>query len=88
MITGLVGVEVMLPLRALFDPEAERKRLEREIGSCEAEIARLTIRLREQDFLTKAPSEVVAREQRKLKELEHKLEKLSERYALLTKGGK
>jgi valyl-tRNA synthetase len=85
MITGLVGVEVMLPLRALFDPEAERKRLEREIGSCEAEIARLSIRLREQEFLSKAPSEVVAREQRKLKELEHKLEKLSEHLAELSK---
>ncbi|GAI16923.1 unnamed protein product, partial [marine sediment metagenome] len=57
------------------------QRLEREIGACEAEIARLGERLKDGAFLSKAPAEVVDKERGKLQACKDKLVRLRQELA-------
>jgi valyl-tRNA synthetase len=56
-----------LPLGAVIDLDQERARLSREIEKQESEIAKLDKKLANQQFLAKAPAEVVS-EQRERRE--------------------
>ena len=79
MSLGLIlqrGIKVSIPLKDMFDLEAERKRLQREIEQSQAEVARLEARLKDQDFLTRAPAAVVDKERQKLAAIKDKLERL------------
>lgn len=56
------GYEVYLPLRGLIDVEKEKQRLKKEHDRLEAEISRSSKKLKNKEFLTKAPGEIVERE--------------------------
>jgi len=58
--------------------EAEKKRVQKEIEQSQAEVVRLEARLKDREFLTKAPSAVVAKEQDKLAERKAKLKRLKQ----------
>jgi len=73
----LDGAQVVLP--RLFDLEAERQRLAKQIAVAEAEVVRLQGKLTNEEFLAKAPAAVVEREQEKLTAAEARLAGLSER---------
>ncbi|HTL37719.1 MAG TPA: class I tRNA ligase family protein, partial [Kofleriaceae bacterium] len=59
---ALVGadVQVLVPLGGLIDVAAETSRIKKELGKAEKEIATLDKKLGNQDFLSRAPEEVVA----------------------------
>jgi valyl-tRNA synthetase len=57
---------VVLPLGSLVDAEAERARLGTQIERLAAEIARLEGKLANEQFRTRAPAEVVAKEEERL----------------------
>ncbi len=57
---------VVLPLGGLVDEEAERARLGAQIERLAAEIARLEGKLANEQFRTRAPAEVVAKEEERL----------------------
>jgi len=71
--------EVILPMAGMVDIGAERQRLEREIETNEADITRLEARLKDDRFLSKAPSHVVDRERDRLQDYQAKGEKLRQR---------
>jgi len=79
----LNGAEVILPMAGMIDMNAERKRLQKEIDSCQDEIARLSARLADEKFTSKAPAQVVERERTKLTTLMEKLTTLNERLSEL-----
>jgi valyl-tRNA synthetase len=58
--------------------EAERKRLQKELEQSRAEVAQLEARLKDREFLTKAPPAVVAKEQDRLAERKAKLQRLKQ----------
>jgi valyl-tRNA synthetase len=58
-VLGGADVEVVVPLAGLVDIEAEKKRIEKEIGKAEKEIAAVERRLGNQEFVARAPAEVV-----------------------------
>jgi valyl-tRNA synthetase len=62
----LRDAQVVLPMAGLFDVEAERTRLQRQLEASEAEVERLEARLADGQFVAKAPEAVVAREREKL----------------------
>ncbi len=62
----LAGAQVVVPLAALIDIEAERGKLTGQLKEAEAEIARLEGKLADGQFLSKAPEHVVAKEREKL----------------------
>ena len=67
--TGLVGdMQVLVPMAGLLDVEAEVGRLGKELEKLEADINRLTGKLANTQFVSKAPAQVVAGERAKLTE--------------------
>jgi valyl-tRNA synthetase len=59
-------IEVVVPLKGLVDIEAEKARIQREIGKAEKEIAGLEKKLANQQFLANAPAEVVEEQRTRL----------------------
>lgn len=67
---------VALPLTGLIDEAAERQRLQAQIDTVKIEIERLTERLANNEYVSKAPDHVVAETKATLAEAEARLEKL------------
>ena len=83
LVTVLKGVEVIIPMQSMVDIEAEKKRIQREIEQMQSEVVRLEGRLKDEAFLSKAPSQVVEKERANLAGKQDKLEKLKEHLAHL-----
>ncbi|GAG44394.1 unnamed protein product, partial [marine sediment metagenome] len=76
--------EVILPMAGMVDIEAERERLKKESEVTQAEIARLEARLNDENFISKAPPDVVERERKKLATQRDRLMRLGERLSQLS----
>jgi len=70
------GIEMYLPLEGIVDLGKEEKRLSKELSKIEKELNLTYAKLANEDFITKAPDEVVAKERQKLEELASKRDKL------------
>ena len=77
------GVEIYLPLKGLIDVDKEVARLNKEMTTLEKEVSRLEKKLGNQGFLAKAPAEVIAGEQEKLKGYQEKQAAVKERLSYL-----
>jgi len=64
------GISTYLPLAGMVDLDAERKRIEKELANVEGQINRTEGLLGNENFVGRAPEQVVQRERDKLKELE------------------
>jgi len=78
LVLVLKEAEVTIPMASMFDLEAERKRLQKEIAESQAEIDRLQARLNDRAFLAKAPAAVIDKERQKLSAISDKLERLKQ----------
>ncbi|ROR01504.1 valine--tRNA ligase [Desulfosoma caldarium] len=70
------GVEAYVILEGVLDYNSEAKRLEKEIGKIQKELEGTRKKLANEDFLRRAPAEVVAKEKEKAERLGEKLGKL------------
>jgi|UniRef100_A0A7C3Z3V8 valyl-tRNA synthetase len=70
------SLELVMPLAGLIDFKEEARRLNREMDKLSRELAAVQKKLANEDFLSKAPPEVVSREQERLKTLNEKHSKL------------
>ena len=78
MATGLCGqIKLYIPLQGLIDLEQEKKRIKTEIESCSQTCENLIVRLHDENFLKRAPKEVVEKERARLKELKTKMNDLN-----------
>ncbi|MGE5701396.1 MAG: valine--tRNA ligase, partial [Clostridia bacterium] len=77
----VTGAELFLPLAALIDVEAEKKRLEKEVATLDAEVERIEKKLNNAGFMAKAPEKVIAEERAKLADYADKREKVLARLA-------
>jgi valyl-tRNA synthetase len=73
------GYEVFLPLAGLVDLDRERSRLTAELSSLQRDLARAEELLANPGFVSKAPPEVVQKEQAKLEDYRQRQHKLEER---------
>nr|WP_136251867.1 valine--tRNA ligase [Ningiella ruwaisensis] len=77
--TALVGeMEILIPMAGLIDKEAELARLAKAAEKLEKELARTEGKLNNQNFVSKAPSEVIDKEKAKLEDAQMQLKKLQE----------
>ncbi|CAN5770376.1 valine--tRNA ligase [soil metagenome] len=81
IVTG--GASIFLPLAGLIDFEAERGRLEKEIGEAEAEIERASAMLSNESFVSRAPDNVVDVQRKRLSAGEERLALLESRLSEL-----
>ena len=75
----LQGAEVVLPLAGMLDIDAERARLRGQAAQAEAEVQRLEAKLADEQFRSRAPQEIVAKEEGKLAAARARLEGLQAR---------
>ncbi len=75
------GIKLSIPFFGMLDLEAEKKRIQKEIERSQAEVVRLEARLKDEAFLTRAPTAVIEKEREKLYTLTDKLEKLKQQSA-------
>lgn len=73
-VTG--GAEIFVLLEGILDFESEAQRLQKEITKLEKEIVAARKKLSNEDFLTKAPSDVVEKEKEKAARLGEKIAKM------------
>lgn len=85
MATAISGkFKIYIPLKGIVDLEKEKKRIKTEIENCRQTCENLSTRLKDENFLRRAPKEVVEKEKvrhedldSKIKELEKTLKELS-----------
>ncbi|MAF10201.1 valine--tRNA ligase, partial [Candidatus Poribacteria bacterium] len=78
------SVETYIPLEGAIDIDDEIARLEKEVGRVDKELDRLTKNLSNENFINRAPAEVVERDRTRKTELEGTREALQRNLALLT----
>jgi len=74
--TIVKGIEVYVILQDILDFDSESKRLQKELGKLEKEYGLVQKKLSNEDFLSKAPAEVVEKEREKEQRLGEKVDKL------------
>ncbi len=79
------GAKVYLPLKGLIDVDKELARLQKELDGAEKEAKRAAGKLSNQNFLSKAPAEVVEKEKTKQTEVLARIDGLKERMETLRK---
>lgn len=77
------GAEIYVPLEGVIDFDVELQRLDKEFVEVNKELDRVTRKLSNDDFVTKAPTEVVEKEKLKKSEFEEKKSVLENRLRLL-----
>ncbi len=75
--------EIFMPLEGIIDIETERKRLVKKLDKLERVMVGCEKKLKNEQFLQKAPSEVVEKEKQKKLELSSTIEKLKANIAFL-----
>ena len=77
--TALVGkMEILVPMAGLIDKDAELTRLNKEIDKLQRELEKVQNKLGNENFVGKAPAEVVAKERERMADMEATLGKLSQ----------
>lgn len=72
----IADLEIFVPLEGLIDIEVERNRLSKEINRLQTQIQNINKKLMNEDFLKKAPKEVINREKQKLTDFQISFDKL------------
>jgi valyl-tRNA synthetase len=78
------GATVFVPLEGIIDFARERGRLGKELARTEAELASVAKKLQNQDFLSKAPPEVVAKVNAQQRDLADKQQKIRDHLDRIT----
>jgi valyl-tRNA synthetase len=77
------NVDVYVPLAGLVDLAVERQRLQKEIGKFQGLVRGMETKLGNEQFLSKAPAEVVEKERRRLEEYQAALASMASSLARL-----
>ncbi len=85
-VIALAGdMTLMVPLADIIDPAQEKIRLEKEIEKADKEVSIFQKKLSNENFVSRAPEEVVAKEKEKLANSESSLEKLKQQLERISK---
>ncbi len=73
----LKDVEIYIPLKGLIDIEKEKARIQKEIDKITSDFSRIEKKLSDENFLKKAPKDIIIKEREKQTEAGELLEKLN-----------
>lgn len=74
--TGLVSLEIYMPLKGIIDIEAEKERLVKGLDKLTADRRKIEARLGDESFLAKAPADVVERERERFRDMEDRMQRM------------
>jgi valyl-tRNA synthetase len=75
--SGVVDkIDFYIPLKKVIDIDKEKERIHKQIDSFTTQLKSLKVRLKNKEFLTKAPKEIVEREKEKSNELSQIIKRL------------
>jgi valyl-tRNA synthetase len=74
------GTEIFVSLEGLINADAERSRLEKEINRVKGVIAGIEAKLSNEQFVNRAPAQVIEKEKMKIESMKLNLSKLEENY--------
>ncbi|MBN2401354.1 MAG: valine--tRNA ligase [Spirochaetes bacterium] len=74
----LKDVEIYVPLKGLIDIDKEKARIQKEIDKAKADFDRIDKKLINENFLKKAPEDIILKEKSKLNEIDELLGKLGQ----------
>ena len=77
------GTDVFIPLAGLIDVDKERERLEAELERIESLLRSTELKLANEQFVSRAPEQVVANERSKLESLRDQHSRLQEKLKAL-----
>ncbi|MFZ1081766.1 MAG: valine--tRNA ligase [Candidatus Kryptoniota bacterium] len=77
------GTEIFVSLEGLVNVDAERSRLEKEIARVKGVIAGIEAKLSNEQFVKRAPAQVIEKEKMKIESMKLNLSKLEENYRLI-----
>lgn len=80
------GIKIQVPLENVVDFAAEKARIEKEIDKYKTEQEKIAALLDNQDFVDRAPPEVITRNEKKLSEINDNLSKLNQVYQQVSQG--
>ncbi|HMS54739.1 MAG TPA: class I tRNA ligase family protein, partial [Fimbriimonadaceae bacterium] len=80
----LQGIDLHLPLDGLVDEAKLRDKIDKDLAKTADDLAKLSARLNNPDFVSRAKPEIIERDRSLESELKEKLAKLEERRSLLT----
>jgi valyl-tRNA synthetase len=78
------GIEVLVPLAGLIDPQQERVRLQQCVDELTKQFSQLDVRLRDKQFTDKAPKDVVAQTKERRAQVRETLKRFSEHLSVLS----
>lgn len=81
----LTDAEILIAMDELMDYKAESERLTKEKKKLEGEVARVSGKLANENFVNKAPEKIIAAEREKLAKYEEMLKTVTERLAIVEK---
>lgn len=81
-----LGAEVFLPLAGVIDIDKEIARLEKAAGELKQDLDRTEKRLSNEEFLAKAPEDIVEKQRKRQQENNEKLETLKKRLEMLNQA--
>ena len=83
MLALLGGMKILVPMAGLIDVAAERARLRKRRDKVAAETEKITAKLANESFVSRAPEDVVAKERGRQADLQRDLSQLDEQIAKL-----
>ena len=83
--TLLGGMKLLVPLEGLIDKDAEAARLNKEIEKLNKDLTRSESKLANPNFVERAPSDVVEKEQARVREFKIAIDKLNEQLNALSR---
>jgi len=79
----LGGMKILVPMAGLVDVAAERARLEKHRDKAAADLSKVSAKLSNENFVSRAPEAVVAKEKGRQQELQLEIEQLDAQLAKL-----
>lgn len=76
-------MEIFVPLEGLIDLDVERNRLNKRLGELDRHVTEVDRKLRNEDFLERAPEKVVERERGKLADMKAELDRIKTNLEML-----
>ena len=69
-------LEIYIPLNDIIDINEEKKRIQNKIDDFNARMKVLNLKVNNNNFISKAPKEIINKELKKIKDIEENLQKL------------